>query len=620
MTRFIASATSTVDFPLHLAPATPLTGGHSTVDTVTGIVEYWRSQAPSTVINAVADDGTVTVLSDETLVELITAPFLPVGQLHMLRFIQSLSGGDPDFSDLTDDAKSLLDLMFVDIDTDQPLILNNLLLSRVISPVTPAPAANVRYSVNQDMRGPLREYVSAWHTAHLTSRASARVSTDYPGESQNHLDLFFLGSWALYAPTALGLVVADDTVYSALITRIVDAATALHNAGDMPDNEFEKAEMLGDTDIIDPTEGITNIVLRTTVESVGPENSFARLVGREITRFVNEQRVDAEKNNMPYPCAVLGYDLPEWMNPSVVVINNANEISDMKLREINNRYIEISRYSNASPKIVDPRKLTTLNNMDSALRKIARDVATAKKRPDSVAVARINAKTNFPDRKPQLKVVVNDIAAVSKKMGDVTVSSNPYKVQRPTHTKSSRRHPHDPNYAGHYATKQYRPDYHLFPDRSYSIETEHYESSVLVILMLAQKFDVDVYYNSFSDVISKEYKLPLKGKSVAQMKQIIHNVPNVDGGTDFHQVYDYINQHPETHNRFCLMPTDFGWSPEWDGYPHNHPGNLFYLPSFHQSSNHGWERVTNEAAEFINSMTRVVPDMSRRILGMGLHY
>ena len=209
---------------------------------------------------------------------------------------------------------------------------------------------------------------------------------------------------------------------------------------------------------------------------------------------------------------------------------------------------------------------------------------------------------------PSTKVLEKRILKIIKKTTDVNKSMNVYKTLKRSFAKPNRRNPDDYDKTGVIVSKKYRPDIHIYQDTSGSISEENYEAATRMLIDLAIKLNVDLYYTSFSHIISKETKIKIKGRSKQAIYKSIQSIPKVSGGTDFKLVWDVINQRPERQKQIAFMITDMEYhAPSTES---NVPKNLYYIPI----ANIPWQRIQNATKSFLNSIKHYKQKIRRNIL------
>lgn len=81
-----------------------------------------------------------------------------------------------------------------------------------------------------------------------------------------------------------------------------------------------------------------------------------------------------------------------------------------------------------------------------------------------------------------------------------------------------------------------------------------------------------------------------------QIYNLFKHLPKADGGTDFENVWNYINKSKKRKQELSLIITDFGYyAPNQD---FKHPQNLYYLPI----DNDDYANIRQMATEFIDSV------------------
>jgi uncharacterized protein with von Willebrand factor type A (vWA) domain len=155
---------------------------------------------------------------------------------------------------------------------------------------------------------------------------------------------------------------------------------------------------------------------------------------------------------------------------------------------------------------------------------------------------------------------------------------------------------------------RYRPDIHIYVDTSGSISEAQYQDAVKACIVLARKLNLNLYFNSFSHVMTTAVMLPTKGRSAKQIWRQVQKVPKVTGGTDYEQIWRYVQASKKRRRELSLVITDFEYCPPTHHV--NHPKNLYYLPISHVN----WDMLVVEAARFNSSMGHIFPEIRSHIL------
>jgi hypothetical protein len=110
--------------------------------------------------------------------------------------------------------------------------------------------------------------------------------------------------------------------------------------------------------------------------------------------------------------------------------------------------------------------------------------------------------------------------------------------------------------------------------------------------------------------MSQEILLRTQNKSVAQIYQEFQRIPKVQGGTDYEQIWKYINNSPKRAARLSLVVSDFEWRARSQRIPH--PKNLYYAPC----GNMDWDDLVHHAEGFTKSVQHLEPAIAQHLIGM----
>jgi hypothetical protein len=125
---------------------------------------------------------------------------------------------------------------------------------------------------------------------------------------------------------------------------------------------------------------------------------------------------------------------------------------------------------------------------------------------------------------------------------------------------------------------------------------------------MAKKLNVNLYFNSFSHVLSQCTKLNTKDKSTAEVYRQFQRLPKVTGGTNYEQIWNYIEKSKKRKRELSIIMTDF----EYYAPNHfvKHPKNLYYMPM----SNMDYKEMVSWAERFCKSMMHIDPSIMKHML------
>lgn len=337
--------------------------------------------------------------------------------------------------------------------------------------------------------------------------------------------------------------------------------------------------------------------IRTTETENLEEYSFARiLISHLMTYFGTTTTVGImpfDLENLFCPKNIVFINVERFAHGSAAAI--ANEIKDI------NQSIDITKRI----KMISNHKLTKLAPV---ARQMRRSQAMAIQAAANNAPANRASRTKF---KSAIMTHKEYLALISKIIGKIKtekMTQNIYKCVKASFAKPNRRDPDNYNLQGKIVSTKYRPDIHLYLDTSGSISEINYEASVKLAIQLARKMNVNLYFNTFSHYMSQTTLLKCAGKSVSQIYAEFQKTAKVTGGTDFEQIWHFINASKKREDELSIMITDFEWSARSAFV--KHPKNLYYIPC----ANMDWKSVCSAAEYFMKSCEHNEPNIRAHIL------
>lgn len=356
--------------------------------------------------------------------------------------------------------------------------------------------------------------------------------------------------------------------------------------------EFKKSTLSGLTE---------SFRLRDTSQDNLDPYSFARVLTMSLIGYVKTSGISG----------IFPMNFDELIVPKNLVLFNIEKFSHATPRAVDIEFDDIIKGINISNKIpmISNKRLNKLTAAPRAMRKNAAAVQAAAQQTNTMA-ARAKL-TIYRKRLPTANEYLVLLTKILKKMRTNRVTMNVYKYSKPSFMKPNRRDPDDWNKQGVITSTKYSPDIHIYLDCSGSISEEDYATAVKMCIRLARKLDVNLYVNSFSDVLSQTVKLDCKGKSVNTVYGKFQKIPKVTGGTNFVPIWDFINASKKRQDELSLIVSDMEWSAP--GRFIKHPENLYYVPiktswSSSLSELHHW------CDYFVKSCMHNEPNIRRRIL------
>ena len=364
---------------------------------------------------------------------------------------------------------------------------------------------------------------------------------------------------------------------------------------------FQQFDALTLTDLTE------SLILRADDSQALDEYSFARVLMWALMTWTHN---NAPQAGAPEICGVLPFSIAEIALPRTLVLVNVEVHARASMRKIINEWELINKSLHTPVKLVTPGQLSKLTALARAQQKASAQAANSLSNAHQQKGR--SGRVVFHKRPTRPIDIYKSVMRVLTRMSKVNQSLNSIRNVTTSFVRANRRQPNDPNKPGKVISRKYLPDIHIYLDTSGSISTENYEDTIKMLITFAKKMGVDLYFTSFSHIMSTPVRLRIKDRSVNQVWKQFAAVPKVSGGTDYEQIYTFINEHPTLRRRLNLVITDFEW---WPGSYHiDVPENLYYVPISVPSGY--YSSLRGSAMSFVRSMKKIDPSTGSRILGM----
>ena len=404
----------------------------------------------------------------------------------------------------------------------------------------------------------------------------------------------WFASLSLYArPETLGFYFVNEPAFEDFKTWLSAQMALLGNA--MPP---ETNRLMADFQTLSLKDLTESVLLRAKDDENNDPQSFARLI---VLLLMNYTKVVS-----PGEFGVLPFDVPELLCPRSIVFVNVERHARATPKQIADEWKLINNSVKTIPTMVSNQKLKKLTSAQRTLQKISSAAANAA--TNAMQTATKSARVKFSSKEPTTMDITRHVRKIMEKMAFVAKSMNTYKKVKATYAKPNRRDPDDFNKQGKSISTRYKPDIHLYIDTSGSISERNYEDIVKACILMAKKLNINLYFNSFSHIMSQTTKLNTKDKTREQIYNEFQRVPKVSGGTDYEQIWHFINSSKKRIQEISLLITDFEYDPPRKYV--KHPKNLYYVPCSHQN----WNNITYYANMFCQSMMSKDPGIRRHIL------
>lgn len=406
----------------------------------------------------------------------------------------------------------------------------------------------------------------------------------------------FFASLAYYArPETLGFYFVNELAFDSFIQWFTQQMSMLSTVL-TPDvnklaSDFMQLKLPGLTE---------SLILRNTDGESDEPLSFARLIINLLMQYTNVAG--------PAEYGVLPFNLRELVYPHTIVFVNVERHSRATAKQVSDEWkiINNALQNKNRPKMISNNSLRRLTAVQRSLQRIASMAANAATNQGAMAARAANFR--FSKNRPTIVDTTRTIRKILSKMTVQGMTMNVYKSSKQSFAKPNRRDPDDYNKQGKVVSTKYQPDIHLYIDTSGSISERDYEDAVKACIAMAKKLNINMYFNSFSHVMSQTTRLHLEGKSKAAIYKEFQKVPKVNGGTDYEQIWNFINRSKKRVRELSIIISDFQWTAR-SAYV-RHPKNLYYIPC----STLSWDDIVRDADSFCKSAVHNDPGIRARIL------
>ena len=302
--------------------------------------------------------------------------------------------------------------------------------------------------------------------------------------------------------------------------------------------------------------------------------------------------------------------LDELICPKNLVFLDVDQISKAKRANLDKAFNNVKDGIKSIYKPISLNKISKLSTAAVNRARVAAMVKNHQQMLNNVADAQKRGIYRFRKVAMTKSDLSKAIGKIVKKETNVSASENYAKTIKGSFMRPNRRQPDDPNLQGKSISMLYKPDIHIYLDTSGSISEDNYKEAILTLITLAMKMHVNLYFNSFSHIISKKALLQTRGKSVQGVYQEFQKVPKVSGGTDYQQVWEYIMRSPKRRKEISLIITDFEYWPPSRRV--DYPPKLYYAPI--ATNPRYWAGMVKNAEEFCKNMYHIDRNIRKHIL------
>lgn len=434
----------------------------------------------------------------------------------------------------------------------------------------PVPSGNVLY-ITEDLRDACKQYL-----ADPAGKLAFLQCTEAFVIPERHLAVHFTAR----------------PVFDDYKTFVVSFAQAF--AGNMSPDDAQKVQDFG-TMSLDTLEGV---VLRASDADDHDPYTFSRVLVKATLEWLKTTQ-DA---------GLIAPYLSELLVPRCLVFLDVEQIARCPKAKLDRLLNDIRSVMRQKATVASLRKISKMSALATNRRKIQGQLANAQAVAGGLAGKR--AVFSFRASAPGPALLSKRIAALVARQANVASSENYSKTVKMSYQRQNRRDPDNFNLKGKSIGMTYKPDIHIYLDTSGSISEDNYKSAVMTCIHLAKRLNVNLYFNSFSHILSECVRLKTRGLSPAGVYREFQKIPKVTGGTEYRNIWTYIMESPRRRKELSLVITDFEYSPPSDRL--SHPPKLWYVPI--DVSPSGWPGIVSYAERFCKAMYHIDNGIRKKIL------
>lgn len=249
--------------------------------------------------------------------------------------------------------------------------------------------------------------------------------------------------------------------------------------------------------------------------------------------------------------------------PESVVIMNLENYAHAKPSDIKDEWdtIEKAMTTKKALNFISNKRLMTAQTLAQNTSKMT----SSQTGPQTKTIGRIKTKP-FAGKPVPAKALMTMMAKIINSQTTNKVTQNIYKLSKTSYMRPNRRKPDDINMAGKLVVTQYRPDIHIYLDTSGSISEPQYRDAIMNLIALTKKIDCNLYFTSFSHVVSQTALIPTRNQSMKNIYKRFLSISKVTGGTDYSNVWrkiDLLDEHNQKNalsHQINFIITDFEYS------------------------------------------------------------
>lgn len=329
--------------------------------------------------------------------------------------------------------------------------------------------------------------------------------------------------------------------------------------------------------------GFKCVKLRSTQYARLAENTFARILMNLLEEYSADSMTIARDE-----CVMVGASLRSRIVPLAIVFAVAENITIEDSETLNSDITEIKGFLDwlDEPKGDAPISINNNAEAEDQPFDILETNESEKQKKERIKSAINNITNNQPGSgrgDPTRRVDPNSVKALTKRLkkkikqliqSTSARTMNGQKTVIKTYMRESRRDPMNIDLKGQYYKTTYTKDLHLYIDVSGSINLSMIEFALNAAADIATELKLNLFVTPFNSELYEKQTIVIPGSVISKRSALkkLKRLPISGGGTEFDNVYKFIESSKKRKNEISIMITDYCDCPRLPS-----PKTLYYM-------------------------------------------
>jgi putative uncharacterized protein cgl1759 len=329
--------------------------------------------------------------------------------------------------------------------------------------------------------------------------------------------------------------------------------------------------------------GFKCVKLRSTQYARLAENTFARVLMNLLEEYSSDSMTIARDE-----CVMVGASLRSRIVPLAIVFAVAENITIEDSETLNSDITEIKGFLDwlDEPKGDAPISINNNAEAEDQPFDMLETNESEKQKEERIKSAINNITSNQPGSgrgDPTRRVDPNSVKALTKRLkkkikqliqSTSARTMNGQKTVIKTYMRESRRDPMNIDLKGQYYKTTYTKDLHLYIDVSGSINLSMIEFALNAAADIATELKLNLFVTPFDSELYEKQTIVIPGSVISKRSALkkLKRLPISGGGTEFDNVYKFIESSKKRKNEISIMITDYCDCPRLPS-----PKTLYYM-------------------------------------------